>query len=74
MDRQTLVTSIKTLCERHKVKFVDDVKVGRSVLILVVSENAIGLLTEWLTAMQVEFTTPMMMTDAIGTYVTIDEI
>ena len=39
-DRELLVNEVKMFCENNKMTFVDDVKVGKSLLILISGDNS----------------------------------
>lgn len=71
MTRADLVNEVKILCQEHQLQFVDDVLVGNSVLILVRGEESKRILGLFLKEQGLEHTTPTMITDSIGSYVTI---
>lgn len=60
------------MCSRKGLKFIDDVLIGNTVLILVRGEECKAALSELLTDLKVEHTTPAMIVDGIGSYVIIE--
>lgn len=71
MNRTELVYAVKQYCKENKVEFIDDVKVGSSILVLVSSVGAVEKLEDCLTKLGVKHTTPMITADAIGSYVSL---
>ena len=67
--RELFVNDIKLFCEESKITFVDDVKVGYSLLILVAGDNSAKKLEAFLTEQGWRHSTPMAVSDAIGSYV-----
>lgn len=71
MNRNELTTLIKSFCDEHKYKFVDDIQVGNSVLVLIRSQDCAKALDLFLTEQGLEHTTPALIVDGIGSYITI---
>lgn len=68
-DRELFVNEVKMFCENNKMTFVDDVKVGKSLLILVSGDNSAKKLKAFLEDKGLKHSTPMAVSDAIGSYV-----
>lgn len=71
MSRQSIVELVMSLCKEKLFTFVDDIQVGNSVLILIRGQNCAKVLDQFLTEQGLEHTTPAMIVDGIGSYVTI---
>lgn len=71
MERAELVQGIKELCEANKLKLVDDIAIGHSILIIVRGEKCKDLLEEHLSSLGLEHTEPVLIADGIGSYVTL---
>lgn len=71
MNRIELVDIIKQYCLNNKIKFIDDIKVGNDILILVAGVDSAKKLKECLLTLNVKHTTPLLVADAIGSYVSL---
>lgn len=67
--REFFVNDVKLFCKESKITFVDDVKVGNSLLILITGDNSAKKLEAFLTEQGWRHSTPMAVSDAIGSYV-----
>lgn len=71
MSRDKVVELVKSLCSEHNYAFVDDIQVGKSVLVLIRGEDCAKAFDSFLTEQGLEHTTPAMIVDGIGSYITI---
>lgn len=71
MEREELVTITKDFCKDNSLVFVNDIKVGNSILLLVKGENCKDLLEEHLTSLGLEHTKADIILECFGSYVTL---
>lgn len=71
MSRDEIVSCIKTFCALHNYKFVDDIRIGNFVLVLISGNDCAKVFDCFLTEQGLEHTTPTMIVDGIGSYITI---
>lgn len=72
MTRNMLIDYIKSLCQKKNLELVDDIQVGDDILVIVKGEDCATILDEYLHTMGLAHTTPTMIADGIGSYVTLD--
>nr|DAW00996.1 MAG TPA: hypothetical protein [Caudoviricetes sp.] len=71
MSRDDVVELVKSLCTEKQLTFVDDILVGNSVLVLISGNDCARVFDCFLTEQGLEHTTPTMIVDGIGSYITI---
>lgn len=71
MNSEELVKAVKHYCNENQMTYVDDIRIGNDILILVLGDNAADKLKNCLTDLKVKHTTPMAVSDAIGSYVSL---
>lgn len=71
MSREDIVEAVKSMCSEHKFELIDDIKVGNSVLVLIRGKECANVLDLFLKEQGLEHTTPTMIVDGIGSYITI---
>ena len=69
MNKNEIISSIKQYCKANKLTYVDDVTVGQNILVLVLGTDSANKLNECLTNLELEHTTPTVVSDAIGSYI-----
>lgn len=72
MGRTELVEEVHRMCAEHNIEFVDDIKIGNALLVLIRGKHSKELLDELLTDLGLEHTSPTLIVDGIGSYVTIN--
>lgn len=74
MSREDTVSLVKGFCQERQFRFVDDVLIGHSVLILITGDATCAKAFDlFLTEQGLEHTTPAMIIDGIGSYITVDK-
>lgn len=71
MNANELICVVKHYCNENQMTYVDDIKIGNDILILVLGDNAADKLKNCLADLKVKHTTPMAVSDAIGSYVSL---
>lgn len=71
MSRNEIVELVKSLCSEKNLTFVDDILIGGSVLVLIRGENCTKVFGCFLTEQGLMHTTPALIVDSIGSYITI---
>lgn len=71
MEADTLINLVKQYCTEHQMTYVDCVRIGRDILVLVLGTDSAKKLKDCLTDLGVEHSTPMAVSDAIGSYVSL---
>lgn len=71
MNRNEIKELVKSLCAKQGYTFVDDVLVGKSVLILIRGQDCAKVFDEFLIEHSLEHTMPTLIVDGIGSYITI---
>ena len=71
MEAYELIASVKQYCTKNQMTYVDDVKIGRDILVLVLGTDSAKKLEKCLTSLNVKHSTPMAVSDAIGSYVSL---
>ena len=72
MTRQELELDFKDYCHHKKLEFITSISVGKSLILLAKGNKVIRLMKDYLNARCLEYTEPVAMLDAIGTYVTVE--
>lgn len=71
MSRNEIVELVKSLCSEKNLSFVDDILIGNSVLVLIRGEDCAKVFDCFLTEQGLMHTTPTLIVDGIGSYITI---
>ena len=72
MTSQELYLDFRDYCHHKKLEFVTAVPVGKSLILLAKGNKAVRLMKDYLDARGLEYTEPVAMLEAIGTYVTVE--
>ena len=72
MTSQELELDFKDYCHHKKLEFITSISVGKSLMLLAKGDKVIQLMKDYLNARGLEYTEPVAMLEAIGTYVTVE--
>ena len=72
MTSQELYSDFRDYCHHKKLEFVTAVSVGKSLILLAKGDKVVKLMKDYLNARDLEYTEPVAMLEAIGTYVTVE--
>lgn len=72
MSADEIIHAVKQYCEKNKLIYIDDISVGKDILILVIGDKSVEKLHSCLTDLNVKHTTPMVVADAIGSYISLN--
>ena len=72
MTSQELELDFKDYCHHKKLEFITSIPVGKSLILLAKGNKVVRLMKDYLNARDLEYTEPVAMLEAIGTYVTVE--
>ena len=72
MTNQELELDFKDYCHHKKLEFITAIPVGKSLILLAKGNKVVRLMKDYLNARDLEYTEPVAMLEAIGTYVTVE--
>ena len=72
MTSQELYLDFREYCHHKTLEFVTAVPVGKSLILLAKGNKVVRLMKDYLNARGLEYTEPLAMLEAIGTYVTVE--
>ena len=72
MTSQELELDFKDYCHHKKLEFITSISIGKSLMLLAKGDKVIKLMKDYLNAKGLEYTEPVIMLEAIGTYVTVE--
>lgn len=72
MTHQELYLDFRDYCHHNRLEFITSISVGKSLMLLAKGDKVIKLMKDYLDARGLEYTEPVAMLEAIGTYVTVE--